>query len=399
MLRNRIVYGLLLVGSSLLVYYFPNLITSIFFHTTVFILLLSLAHLIYSYAVIRISQNLEPNIVEHGQTAQYSCNISNEGSLPTAAVTVNFLFDSTMFKDQLKSKTFTLSNNKNRVFDYDLSCKYRGVYQVGLKSVDLVDMLNVFKFKVHNIESRNITVLPKITQLPNFYIPPKAESDKKAVSAISAEGANSLVDVRKFAQGDALKHIHWKLSARHDELLVRNLERSAQNSTLVFLDTSKGRYDFENNLIVEDKLMEALVSVVSQCIMQNHILEINYNTFNPVHTVCSTRDDFHAFYTEISKITFMHKTSIKSAIDNYFMHTSYRQNLWNRDIFIFTCHPSLLENQSIINKLISTNCNINIVSCSFSKEKEGAYKTVDGINHYSLSPSSDLKSIFLGRRN
>lgn len=396
MLRNRIIYALLLVGSSLLAYYEPNIITSIFFHTMVFLLLVSLVHLIYTYIAVKISQSLDPIVVEHGQKANYVARVFNEGIVAASAITINFLFNETMFKNQLDAKTFTLNTGKDKNFDIGLYCRYRGVYSVGIETLDITDMLNVFKVKVKNIETKNITVLPKVTQIPNFYIAPKSESDTKSISAITAEGANSLVDVQKFKQGDALKHIHWKLSARHDELLVRNLERSAQNSTLIFLDTSRGKYDFSKNLMVEDKLMEALVSVVNQCLIQNHIIEINYNEFNPVNVVCTDRDDFRDFFTNAARVSFMHTKRIKTVIDDYFVSPNYRQGLRDKNIFIFTCHPEQIQDESTIYKLIGSDCTLHIVSCSFSSTSNGAYRASNGIYYYNLSPESELEDVFLG---
>ncbi|MEX1378012.1 MAG: DUF58 domain-containing protein [Eubacteriales bacterium] len=395
MLRNRIVFGILIVSSSLLVYYEPNLITSIFFHTVVYIILLSSAHMLYTFLKVKVGQSLDPNIVEHGRTAKYKCSVHNESLLPTSAVNIDFLFNSDMFKGQLDPQTFALKKGKAKEFDFDLSCNYRGVYSLGIETLEVMDFLNIFKMRFRNIESKNITVLPKVTQLVNFSIPPKAESDIKAVSSITAEGANSMVDIRKFHQGDPLKHIHWKLSARYNELLVRNLERSAQNSTLIFLDTSKGKYDFATNIIVEDKLMEALVSVVNQCLFQHHIIQFNYFAFAPLSHTYSAKEDFGEFFTTVSKLSFGQSTSIKSLVDEYFESQHYSQNLWGKDVFIFTCHPELLENQNTIQKLLGHNCSVNVISSAYTQKNTGAYRTSEGIYYYNLSPECDIQDIFV----
>ena len=397
MLKNRITFSVLLISSILLAYFNPNFISSVFFHSMVYIIVLSLVHLLYSYITIKISQNLELNIVEHGQSVRFKCQIYNEGFLPTSSIKINFLYNSNMFKGQLEPHFFALHGGKSKRFEYNLSCKYRGVYTVGVETLEIVDILNIFKVKVRNIEARNVTVLPKVSQLPNFTLEPKAESYMKSISSISAEGANSLVDVRKFEQGDQIKHIHWKLSARHNELLVRNLERSAQNSTLVFLDTSKGKYNFTKSIIVEDKLMEAMVSVVNQCLIQHHIIEVNYHNYYAISKTYSNKDAFTDFFIDVSKLSFSQSKSIKFILDDYFNVQHYNQNLWGKDVFLFTCHPELLENESTILKIMSSNCTIHIVSCSYNDNKSECYRASNGIYYYNLSPSSNLQDIFVRR--
>ncbi len=395
MVRNRIIYGILFIGSTLLVYYEPNLITSIFFHTVLYLMILSSAHLIYSYIKVKVGQNLNPVVVEHGQETDYFCTIYNEGSVPTSIITVNFLFHSSMFKGQLFPKTFTLAKKKNRPFRFHLSCRYRGVYAVGIDYLEIYDILNIFKLRIRNIEAKNVTVLPKVTQLLNFNLSPKAESDIKSTSNIRSIDANSLVDVRAYEPGDAIKRIHWKLSARHNEVLVRNLERSAQNSTLVFLDTSKGNYSFEKNIIVEDKLMEALVSIVNHRLKRNNPVEFIYYNYEAKNIKYSQKEDFHDFFSSAAQLSFWHSKSVKSIIDDYFIEQYYNQNLHGKDVFVFTCHPEQLENQAIIHKLLGNQCTVHIVSSSYDDNREGAYRSSEGIFYYDLTPSSSLQDIFV----
>lgn len=395
MLRNRIIFSILLVGSSLLVYYIPNYITSLFFHTTVFLMLFSFFHLFYCYIKITASQKITPTIVEHSQKTKYICSIYNETIIPFSSITIDFLFHSSMFKDQLKPVSFSVMPHESRIFSYDLTCKYRGVYSVGIDTLEMRDSLNILSFKVRNLENRNITVLPKVTSLPNYNLMPRAHSDFKSSAGISAEGADSLVDVRSFEQGDSIKHIHWKLSAHHDELLVRNLERSSENSTLVFLDTSKGVLGFEENTIVEDKLMEAYVSIVNQCILKNHIIELNYFSFGMKNFIYNSREDFHEFFINSAKVTFWNDESIRKILEQYFTFNHPQQNLWGKDVFIFTCNQSKIENHAILRRLLSNHCSVNIVSSTHTYEKERIYRSNEGINYYVLTPSSEIDTIFV----
>ena len=48
------------------------------------------------------------------------------------------------------------------------------------------------------------------------------------------------VDIREYRKGDMLHSIHWKLSARFDQLMVRDPGDTSETALLVFLDLYPG---------------------------------------------------------------------------------------------------------------------------------------------------------------
>jgi len=397
MLRNRIIYAVLLVSSSLLVYYLPNLFTSIFFHAMVYLLLFLLIHLFYSYRKITVSQRLMPVFVEHGHTSNYTCYVDNEGFLPTSLIIVHFLYDTDMFKDQLYPQAFTLHGYQNKEFEYTLTFKYRGLYSVGIDSVEIADILNIFKLKIRNIKPEEVVVLPKVTELPNFDLSPRLESAIKAAYSTDGQDATSFTDVRKFEHGDAIKHIHWKLSARHNELLVRNLEKCTQNPILMFLDTAKNEDTFAKNIIAEDKLLESLVSIVNQRLSKNHRVEVIYNEHSLTALQYTYKDDFKDFFTTIAGVVLNYKKDINNILEEYFSDKFDKKDLNGRDIFIFTCNKHDFEESAVVRHLLSNHCSVNIVSCTYNHKRSGAYRTREGIYYYNLLPNSSIQNIFVRR--
>ncbi len=397
MLRNRIIFSVLLISSSLLAYYLPNLFTSIFFHAMVYLLLFLLIHLFYSYKKIIISQELEPTVVEHGHTSYYSCYVDNEGFLPTSIIIVRFLYDEDMFKDQLNQQVFTLRGYQNKEFEYTLTFKYRGLYSVGIDTVEIADILNIFKIKIRNVKPKKITVLPKVTELPNFDLSPRLESTIKAAYSTGGKDATSFTDVRKYEHGDAIKRIHWKLSARHNELLVKNLEKSNQSPTMIFLDTEKSEESFAKNIIAEDKLLESLVSIVNQRLRKNHRVEVVYQEENLTELQYIYKDDFKYFFKTIASVTFDYKKDISVILDEYFDGKFDKKDLNGKDIFIFTCNKHDFEESAVIRHLLNNHCSLHIVYCSHDIKRSRVYRTRKGIYHYDLIPNSNVQNIFSRR--
>jgi len=64
-----------------------------------------------------------------------------------------------------------------------------------------------------------------------------------------------------------MKKIHWKLSSKMNELLVKNFEGSSHASSAILLDLKKSNRSFEENSIIEDMLIEASIAVIYYCLV------------------------------------------------------------------------------------------------------------------------------------
>lgn len=54
--------------------------------------------------------------------------------------------------------------------------------------------------------------------------------------AFAVSGSDELRQVREYREGDSCRYFHWKLSARADELLVREYEQERRGQAGLFLD-------------------------------------------------------------------------------------------------------------------------------------------------------------------
>ena len=86
--------------------------------------------------------------------------------------------------------------------------------------------------------------------------------------ARASEDVTSPADVRAWQQGDPMRKIHWKLSARKQELLVRRYDAPVMPDALVLLDCGEPQRQagVEAMLDVKDALLETAASVMQESI-------------------------------------------------------------------------------------------------------------------------------------
>jgi uncharacterized protein (DUF58 family) len=119
---------------------------------------------------------------------------------------------------------------------YPLHPVLRGAHRVGPLIAHAVDPLGLAEFARPVPGTDRLLVLPRVTVLHG--LPPalgSADGAHGAGSAGSGQGRSD-VHVRPYRSGDELRRVHWRSTARHDELMVRLEEHPWRGGVTVLLD-------------------------------------------------------------------------------------------------------------------------------------------------------------------
>lgn len=120
------------------------------------------------------------------------------------------------------------------------------------------------------------------------------------------EDPSSPSDIRAWQQGDPLKRIHWKASARKRELMVRQFEEPALPDALVLMDTSPPHLspgiDEARKPFLCDAVLETAASVVSCQIRQDNAVRLPLVGDRPMEY--SSRMGLPLLLEELARCTF-----------------------------------------------------------------------------------------------
>jgi len=117
----------------------------------------------------------------------------------------------------------------------------RGLVPVGPL---LIEGRDPFALAVRVTDTRAVTtqlVLPPVTPLTAGPIPEPA-TETGVRSARSRERSDDDVVTREYRQGDALRRVHWRVTARQGELMVRQDEPQAGPHSRLLIDTQLTGY-------------------------------------------------------------------------------------------------------------------------------------------------------------
>ena len=224
-----------------------------------------------------ITADLTDTTVQRGEDVALKVSVVYKGIIPIAPLMVEIAAGL-----DRPAQTVTLTG-KSRTLTLDFHAAHVGVTSPGVKSVTVSDLLGMFTVeRKPKAQGGELIVLPMPFDVGELTY---AAGDSGSESmARAAEDITSPADVRTYQQGDAMKKIHWKLSMRKQELMVRRFEAPVMPDALVLLDCSAPpRTDDETaQADLRDALLETAASVMYQNIQTDHPAKLPIHGDHPI---------------------------------------------------------------------------------------------------------------------
>ncbi|HEV3355330.1 MAG TPA: DUF58 domain-containing protein [Pseudonocardiaceae bacterium] len=119
---------------------------------------------------------------------------------------------------------------------YQLRPTMRGVHNVGPLRGRITDPFGLAEFERELAARSRVVVIPRVMRLTG--LPGgsgQGAGDDGSIRLRSGQGEDDAI-VRQYRQGDDLRRVHWRSTARRDELMVRVEERPWRGGITVLLD-------------------------------------------------------------------------------------------------------------------------------------------------------------------
>ncbi|GAB2513434.1 DUF58 domain-containing protein [Paramicrobacterium agarici] len=124
---------------------------------------------------------------------------------------------------------------------YTVVPSVRGWYDVGPFQVTVSDPLGACESSRPVGETSRMLVLPRVSPLaPSDLLASAGEGRRRDRTRPTAPRADELI-ARDYRPGDPLRRVHWRATARHGQLMVRQEEPQADPEALLLLDVAPGQ--------------------------------------------------------------------------------------------------------------------------------------------------------------
>lgn len=132
-----------------------------------------------------------------------------------------------------------LTPGEERVLRYTLRPEKRGLYRLGPVRLTAQDTLAIHDFEETLPLYDDLLVYPRALSLPDLW--PRSPADRASPRrARRRPGGVDPRGTREYVPGDDLRHIHWKVSARRNRLMLVEREQAEGLQATVLLDLANG---------------------------------------------------------------------------------------------------------------------------------------------------------------
>lgn len=183
-----------------------------------------------------------------GETVDLTMHASNDKRLPISWLRIDDEYplpitllegtsqSSTKPEVALLSSVMSLRWHERVSWRYRFRCDKRGVYPFGPTRIQSGDLFGLFSSERLVPEQDWLVVYPAVKPVEGLILPPKEPfGDSRAGQWIFEDPSRS-AGIRNYAPGDGLKRVHWKATARQQQLQVKVYEPTATFQLVIFLD-------------------------------------------------------------------------------------------------------------------------------------------------------------------
>lgn len=191
---------------------------------------------------LEVTRLFSPPVVAAGGTTQVTVRIANLGT----STSTPFLWDDALpwYEPQGTREVGGIAPGRRNPFvtSYDLHPPRRGLYAIGPFVVEHEDPFGMAVSTLAIGKPERLVVVPAVSSLGDGG-PTLADGDGEAqLVQRKVAGNDDDLTTREYRIGDALRRVHWRASARHGDLMVRQEEHRSHPDARILVDTRRGGY-------------------------------------------------------------------------------------------------------------------------------------------------------------
>ncbi|MBQ3277683.1 MAG: DUF58 domain-containing protein [Clostridia bacterium] len=240
--------------------------------TLVLIILAEFLAVLWASATLRISAEISEGVVHRGEEATLVLRVRHQGYLPIAPVCLSL---ASLSGGETRDILLKNQPGRQQSLRMPLKASHVGVFSSGIRSCTVEGLLGFVRRRINTPDSLySLTVLPRTFETdPLVLAPGDPGSD---IMSRATEDLNAPSDVRAYQPGDPMKKIHWKLSLRKNELMVRKFDEPILQDVLIVMDCSPPPSwgHAQAGADIRDALLETAASVYAEQMKTDHSLRL-----------------------------------------------------------------------------------------------------------------------------
>lgn len=217
----------------------------------------------------------------HGERVTVKVTLRNEGRLPVPWIQAVESVPPELSLGTMPRRALSLRGRQSDSFAYQVQATRRGYYRLGPLSVRAGDL---FGWKEQSMQSSAgyLTVYPRIIPLTELGLPSRLPFGTIRSQQRLFEDPARPVGVRDYRAGDSMRLINWKVSAHHNNLVVRTLQPAISLETAILLNLNAEDYDRRTRYSAPEWAIEVAASIAAHLVDRKQAVGLMTNGSDPL---------------------------------------------------------------------------------------------------------------------
>ena len=265
MLQNKIKYLLVLVLAGFLAILYNDYFMGILFLSVLIFPIILIAILSYIYARVSFELVSSTHVSNREETIPVTIQVENPTIFPIPNLSISIkYFNNFSSKKTVYRQKFNISVDKgtSTTVTCNLTSAHTGNLEIALTKVRIFDYFKIFSLRKRNIGQIKVAVIPHYYELTEDYLEncSKMQIESDRYSTIrGGDDPSEVFAIREYREGDRFQRIHWKLSMKENQLMIKDFSEPLNCSVVIFADL--GIPDGEDELEAADSLLECALSL------------------------------------------------------------------------------------------------------------------------------------------
>lgn len=302
MKKYRLLYALLFAVTVAFSQIYKGHFSLILLITVIVLPVLSFLLQLIGFLAAKVSVDLSDEVYEKNESFRVSIKVKNRFLIPVAPAVISVSLPQPTPSADDGELVFSLAPFQNNTLKMSYALPYRGQYTFTLKKFKCYDMLKLFCLSRSVNAEKKIVVLPRRIEL-DAQKSIGAEKEDIAGGRNSRDGSE-LNFIRKYCDGDDFRQIHWKLSAKQDDYMVRQMMEHDRLGMIVYCDFRAYSVSAEENALAADRVAEAAIALIYNGVKNSEeSLCVWYNSEDSAFRkdVIADGSHFYALYNDFAR--------------------------------------------------------------------------------------------------
>ena len=228
---------------------------------------LGLADLEAGYAVNQLTGHV-------GDKLQITYTLRNTSRVPKPWLEIH---NPTTLPGGLPGRAISLGSRAERSWLVRAPLIRRGHFRVEPLQIRTGDPFGFFEASASVGQGVAVVVYPRIEKLPLWRLPAASIEGSHAAPERTLQTSPLATTVRPYAPGDAFNRIHWKSTARHGDIQVKEFELEQTADAWIVLDLERAVQGGRGDESTVEVAVRAAASIAAKALLENRAVGLTVN--------------------------------------------------------------------------------------------------------------------------